>query len=115
MSNSHINAAFSSILAGINGPSNTSPDLAVLVDQLGALDSQIKALTKQADTLKAAIKAQGPERYTGFIYEALVYESEGRTTTDWRSIAELFNPSDDLIKAHTSKGNPSRSIKVDKI
>jgi len=114
MSNSHINPVFSSILSNMGGSVVTS-DLAVMVDQLGALDSQIKALTKQADTLKAAIKANGPERYTGFIYEALVYASEGKMTTDWRSIAELFNPSDDLIKAHTSKGNPSRSIKVDKI
>jgi hypothetical protein len=115
MSNSHINPVFSSILADIGGPSNTSPELAVLVDQLGALDSQIKALTKQADTLKAAIKAQGPERYTGFIYEALVYESEGRTTTDWRSIAETFELTDDLIKAHTSQSKPTKSIKVERI
>jgi len=115
MSNSHINAAFTSILAGISGPSNTSPELAVLVDQLGALDSQIKALTKQADTLKAAIKAHGPERYNGSLFSALVFESEGRTVTDWKAIAEKFEPSRQLITAHTTTGEPVRSIKLAKI
>ena len=63
MSNSHISPVFSSILATISGGSVTAPEVAQAVDQLGALDAQIKALTKQAETLKAAIKAQGPERY----------------------------------------------------
>jgi hypothetical protein len=115
MSNSQVNPIFSTILATMSGGPIVTPELAAMVDQLGALDSQIKALTKQADILKAAIKAHGPERYTGFIYEALVYESEGRTTTDWRSIAETFELTDDLIKAHTLQSKPTKSIKVDKI
>jgi len=110
--NNHVNPVFSSILATIGGPST---DLVLAVDQLGALDAQIKALTKQADTLKAQIKAQGPERYNGQLYSALVYESEGRTTTDWRAIAEKFNPSRQLITAHTVTGEVSKSIKVTKI
>ena len=56
MSNIQVNPVFSSILATIGGPST---DLVQAVDQLGALDAQIKALTKQAEALKAQIKAQG--------------------------------------------------------
>ena len=112
MSNNHISPVFSSILATIGGPST---DLVVAVDQLGALDAQIKALTKQADILKAQIKAQGPERYLGSQYTALVFESEGRTITDWKAIAEKFNPSRQLITAHTETGLPVRSIKLAKI
>jgi hypothetical protein len=115
MSNSHVNSSFSSILATISGGSTTCPELAQAVDQLGALDSQIKALTKQADTLKAAIKAQGPERYNGSEFSALVFESEGRTVTDWKAIAEKFEPSRQLITAHTTTGEPVRSIKLAKI
>jgi hypothetical protein len=115
MSNSHINAAFTSILAGISGPSNTSPELAVMVDQLGTLDTEIKALTKRAEAIKANIKAQGADRYIGSFYEALVYSSEGRKVTDWRAIAETFKPTEDLIKAHTSQGDPTKSIKVERI
>lgn len=115
MSNTQVNPVFSSILATISGGSITCPELSQAVDQLGALDSQIKALTKQAETLKAAIKAQGPERYNGSEFSALVFESEGRTVTDWRSIAEHFNPSRQLITAHTSTGEPVRSIKLAKI
>lgn len=95
--------------------STVNPDLAVMVDQLGALDAHIKALTKQAEALKATIKAQGPERYMGASYSALVFESEGRTVTDWRSIAEKFNPSRQLITAYTVTGDAVRSIKLTKI
>lgn len=115
MSNSHISPAFSSILATIGGGSVTTDAMAAMVDQLGALDAQIKALTKQADTLKASIKAHGPERYNGSEFSALVFESEGRTVTDWKAIAEKFEPSRQLITAHTSVGEPVRSIKLAKI
>lgn len=115
MSNTHVSPVFSSILATISGGSTTCPELAQAVDQLGAIDSQIKALTKQADILKAAIKSQGPERYNGSEFSALVFESEGRTVTDWKSIAEHFNPSRQLITAHTETGSPVRSIKLAKI
>lgn len=115
MSNSHVSPVFSSILATISGGSTTCPELAQAVDQLGAIDSQIKALTKQADILKAAIKSQGPERYNGSEFSALVFESEGRTVTDWKAIAEKFEPSRQLITAHTTVGEPVRSIKLAKI
>lgn len=115
MSNSHVSPVFSSILSTIGGGSVVTPELSGMVDQLGALDAQIKALTKQADTLKAAIKAHGPERYNGSEFSALVFESEGRTVTDWKAIAEKFEPSRQLITAHTTTGEPVRSIKLAKI
>jgi hypothetical protein len=115
MSNTHVSPVFSSILATMSGGPVTCPELAQAVDQLGAIDSQIKALTKQADILKAAIKSQGPERYNGSEFSALVFESEGRTVTDWRAVAEHFNPSRQLITAHTETGSPVRSIKLAKI
>ena len=115
MSNSHISPVFSSILSTISGGEVTSTDLASMVDQLGALDAEIKALTKKADVLKADIKKHGPERYSGAIYSALVYQSEGRVTTDWRAVAEHFNPSRQLITAHTSTGDVVSSITLSKI
>ena len=115
MSNSHISPVFSSILSTISGGPVVTDDLATMVDQLGALDAEIKALTKRADALKADIKKHGPERYNGSVFSALVYESEGRVTTDWRAIAEHFKPSRQLITAHTSTGEASRSIKLAKI
>ena len=115
MSNSHISPVFSTILNTISGGPVVTAELASMVDQLGALDSQIKYLTKQADTLKASIKAHGPERYNGSEFSALVFESEGRTVTDWKAIAEHFNPSRQLITAHTETGSPVRSIKLAKI
>ena len=115
MPNLHVSPAFSSILSTISGGPVITPDLASMVDQLGAIDSQIKALTKDADKLKADIKKHGPERYNGSFYSALVFESEGRTVTDWRAIAEKLNPSRQLITAHTVTGDNVRSIKLAKI
>ena len=115
MSNSHVSPIFASILATISGGPIVTAELSAMIDQLGAIDSQIKALTKQADALKAAIKSQGPDRYNGSDYSALVFESEGRTVTDWKAIAEKFEPSRQLITAHTTVGEPVRSIKLAKI
>jgi hypothetical protein len=115
MSNFQVNPAFNTILTAISGGSVITPELAAMVDQLGALDATVKALTKQADTLKAQIKLHGPDRYIGSEFSALVFESEGRTVTDWRAIAEKFEPSRQLITAHTVTGEPVRSIKLTKI
>ena len=86
-----------------------------LIDELGAIDAQIKALTKTSDALKASLKALGEGDYIGASYKCLVYGSKGRDITDWKTIAEQFNPSYQLITAHTTKGLPSLTAKPSKI
>jgi hypothetical protein len=84
-------------------PADTDPTMQALVDQYGSIDSQIKALTESLNMLKKAIKAQGAGVYTGDIYKLNVFATPGRETTDWRAVAEHFNPSYQLITAHTTK------------
>ena len=96
-------------------PAATDPTMLALVDEYGALDSHIKALQGNLEMLKAAIKAQGAGKHEGSIYRATVYESAGRTVTDWKAIAEHFNPSYQLITAHTSTGAATLTIKPSKI
>jgi hypothetical protein len=91
-------------------PAATDPTMQALVDQYGSLDSQIKTLTESLNLLKKAIKAQGAGVYTGDIYKLNVFATPGRETTDWRTIAEQFNPSYQLITAHTTKGEPGLTI-----
>ena len=91
-------------------PASTDPTMQALVDQYGSIDSQIKALTESLNMLKKAIKAQGAGVYTGDIYKLNVFSTPGRETTDWRTVAEHFNPSYQLIKAHTTKGEPGLTI-----
>jgi hypothetical protein len=96
-------------------PAATDPTMQALVDQYGSLDSHIKALQGNLEMLKAAIKAQGAGKHEGLAYRATVYESAGRTVTDWKAVAEHFNPSYQLITAHTSTGAATLTIKPTKI
>jgi hypothetical protein len=91
-------------------PAATDPTMQALVDQYGSLDSQIKTLTESLNLLKKAIKAQGAGVYTGDIYKLNVFATPGRETTDWRAIAEHFNPSYQLITAHTKTGEAGLTI-----
>ena len=83
-----------------------------IVDQLGQYQAEIKALTEYAEDLKAQLKLMGPGDVNGTVYGALVYESKGRTVTDWRTIAEKLGASRQLIQAHTSTGEPSLAVRV---
>jgi hypothetical protein len=87
----------------------------LMVDQLGEILAQIKRLEDQANMIKAELKANGTGQYAGDTFSATVYESKGRTTIDWQTIAEKFNPSRQLVAAHTSVGQPVVSVKVSKI
>ena len=78
-----------------------SPSIATFIDEAGALDSEIKRLTKQLESIKAHIKAQGVGDFGGFAFNAKVIESE-RVTTDWKAIAEHMGYSRQLFTAHTS-------------
>ena len=78
-----------------------SPSIAAYIDEAGALDAEIKSLTKQLDAIKAKIKENGAGDFGGFSFNAKVIESE-RVTIDWKAVAEKLNPSYQLITAHTS-------------
>lgn len=78
-----------------------SPSLAAYIDEAGALDSEIKRLTKQLEVIKSRIKEHGAGDFGGFAFNAKVLETE-RITTDWKAIAEKLQPSYQLITAHTS-------------
>jgi len=79
-----------------------TPNLAAFIDEAGALDQEIKRLTKQLDTMKAKIKAEGAGDFGGFVFNVKVIDSD-REITDWKTIAEKFQPSYQLISAHTTK------------
>ena len=78
-------------------------DIAVYtaVDQLGFIAAQVAELTKRADSIKANLKASGIDSVEGEFYRASISRSE-RFTTDWHAIAEKFEPSRQLVTAHTT-------------
>lgn len=94
-----------------------TPSLSTMVDQLGQYQAEIKELTVSADDIKAQLKLMGTGDINGTVYGALVYESKGRTVTDWRTIAETLGASNpeilkELIKAHTDTGDASLAVRV---
>jgi hypothetical protein len=91
-----------------------SPSLAAYIDEAGALDAEIKQLTKQLDAIKAHIKANGAGEFGGFSFNAKVIEANPVERTDWKTIAERFNPSYQLIAAHTTVSAPVVSIRFSK-
>ena len=84
-----------------------TPDLFAVIDEAGAIHAEIARLTKQLDTMKKTIKEAGIGKTTGFIYESNVIEKTIADKTDWQAIAMHFEPSRQLITAHT-KAVPSQ-------
>jgi hypothetical protein len=78
------------------------PSLDLMVDELGQLQDQAAALAAQIDSIKATIKAQGAGRYLGARWQSLVVDVAEGKKTDWKSVAEHFAPSHQLITAHTT-------------
>jgi hypothetical protein len=91
-----------------------SPSLAAYIDEAGALDSEIKRLTKQLDAIKAHIKTHGSGDFGGFSFNAKVIEAAPVERTDWETIARKFEPSYQLIAAHTKTSAPVVSIRFSK-
>jgi len=79
-----------------------SPSIDLLVDELGSLQDQAAALAAQIDSLKATIKAQGAGRYLGSRWQSLVSDVAESKRVDWKAVAAHFNPSHQLITAHST-------------
>jgi len=92
-----------------------TPDLFALIDHAGAIDQEIKALTKQLDQLKDTIKAQGAGDFAGFLFKAKVVDIASSDKVDWQTIAMRFEPSYQLIAAHTTQTKATQRINFAKV
>jgi hypothetical protein len=88
-----------------------SLDLARVVDQLGAVKAQIADLQKIEKELKAELAGTGFSFVDGAQYRASIHW-QSHTSIDWRAIAEHFNPSRQLVTAHSSHGDLSPVVRV---
>lgn len=87
-------------------------DFARIVDQLGRLKAEIAVLQDEEKDLKSKLAASGYQAVDGKNYRASISWQDGRISIDWRAIAEHYNPSRQLVTAHTSKGDPFPVVKV---
>jgi len=97
------------ILEPVVSPVNT---LGAVVDRLGQLRAEIADLEQVEKQLRAALIESGQDKIIGKLYKAAVIHSEGRTSIDWQTIAERFNPSRQLIAAHTKQGAPFAAVRI---
>ena len=81
-----------------------------MADELGRVRAQKSLLEDKEQELKDIIKNAKIPSVLGARFEALRVESE-RKDVDWKSVAAKFEPSPQLIAAHTSK-KPIVSIRT---
>lgn len=86
-------------------------DLVRVVDQLGSIKAQIADLQAIEKELKAELSGSGFSFVDGGAYRASIHW-QSHTSIDWRAIAEHFNPSRQLVTAHSSHGDLSPVVRV---
>lgn len=93
-------------------PTAAAQTLAAKVDRLGALFAAIAALERESSALRADLEATGLTDIDGNMYRAHFAQAKGATRTDWQAVAVKFNPSRQLIAAHTSTGKESTRMTI---
>jgi aspartate aminotransferase-like enzyme len=93
-------------------PQTAAQAMADKVDTLGALKAVIADLTKHADQIRTELEEAGLKNIDGQHYSASFATVAGRTLTDWKTIAERLKASPQLIRAHTTTGEPSTRMTV---
>jgi hypothetical protein len=86
--------------------------LAAAVDRLALIKAQMAQLSAEEKQLKESLTASGLEAIDGTAHRVAISHCAGRVSIDWESIAAKFNPSRQLVAAHTSTGAPYTVVRV---
>ena len=86
--------------------------LAVAVDRIGQIKATIASLKVDQDALESMLVDSGLPVVEGAMYRAAISHCDGRATIDWQSIAAKFEPSRQLVAAHTKHGAPYDMVRV---
>lgn len=83
-----------------------------IVDRLAIVKQEIADLKNEEIKLKQLLVDSGLAAVDGVYHRASVSESEGKIFIDWKTIAEKFSPSRQLIKGNTSQGEAYYTVRV---
>lgn len=86
--------------------------LSATVDRLATVKAEIARLTSEETALKTVLAECGLPAIDGTMHRAAISQCAGRESIDWKTIAGKFNPSRQLIVAHTSYGEPYSVVRV---
>ena len=96
----------------VTGEAARAALLASTVERLAKVKAEISALRVIEGDLKQVLIDSGESAVDAHYYRASISECAGKETTDWATIAMRFNPSRQLIKAHTTPGASYFSVRV---
>lgn len=91
---------------------DNSQILADMVDRLAVLKALQADMAAEEKTLKQSLTSSGLDRIEGTLHKATISHVEGRTMVDWKTIAEKFGPSRQLIQAHTTQAAGYVALKI---
>lgn len=86
--------------------------LATLVDRLATIKAQQSDLATEEKTIKEALIGAGLDRVQGTLHKATIVNVSGRSVTDWQTIAKKFEPSRQLVQAHTTQSAGYVAVKL---
>ena len=92
-------------------PARTAPTLADKVDRIGQLKAEIAERETKINQIRAELEDAGLSEIDGHAYR-VTFSTSARTVTDWKTIAERFKPSPQLIRRHTTTGDPVTRMNV---
>lgn len=86
--------------------------LSATVDRLAFVKAQIADLQIEEGKCKRILIDSGVSSAESSVHRATVVECAGKETINWAQIAQHFNPSRQLIRAHTNTGEKYFQIRV---
>lgn len=86
--------------------------LSATVDRLAFIKGQIADLQIEEGKCKRTLIDSGVPSVESSVHRATVVECAGKEMINWAKIAQHFNPSRQLICAHTSTGEKFFQIRV---
>ena len=89
-----------------------NPILSLLVDQYARLKAQQADIADELAYIKDKLVEAGVSPIEGETHRASVTLTSGRVSIDWQTIAMRFEPSRQLITAHTTKGDDFYTLRI---
>ena len=98
---------------GVNNSSQGFRDnFTSIKNNLNIAGTEISDLQNKEKSLKQLLIDNGAGVIDGTLHRCVISLQDGRTVVDWQSIAARFEPSRQLITAHTSTGEPFYSVRM---
>lgn len=87
-------------------------NISYVVDRLAIIKAQIAELKEEEASLKQSLIDSGLTHVEGALHRATVAYRDGADRIDWQAVAGHFQPSRQLITAHTNHGNPYYTVSL---